>query len=84
MVEGLAGSLKKRSHVLTDAVQDLAGDMVLSPSMSVGAFSEMSNPSSSTTVTMNIYGAEGQDVNALADIIEKRLAFNTRKAAAAW
>ncbi len=84
MVEGLAGSLKKRSHVLTDAVQDLAGDMVLSPSMSVGAFSEMSNPSSSTTVTMNIYGAEGQDVNALADIIEKRLAFNMRKAAAAW
>jgi trimeric autotransporter adhesin len=84
MVEGLAGSLKKRSHVLTDAVQDLAGDMVLAPSMSVGAFSEMSGSSSNTTVTMNIYGAEGQDVNALADIIEKRLAFNTRKAAAAW
>lgn len=84
MVEGLAGSLKKRSHVLADAVQDLAGDMVLAPNMSVGAFGEMSGSSSNTTVTMNIYGAEGQDVNALADIIEKRLAFNTRKAAAAW
>ena len=84
MVEGLAGSLKKRSHVLTDAVQDLAGDMVLAPNMSVGAFGEMRGSSSNTTVTMNIYGAEGQDVNALADIIEKRLAFNTRKAAAAW
>ena len=70
--------------MLTDAVQDLAGDMVLAPSMSVGAFGEMSGSSSNTTVTMNIYGAEGQDVNALADIIEKRLAFNTRKAAAAW
>jgi trimeric autotransporter adhesin len=84
MVEGLASSLKKRSSVLTDAVSDLAGDMVLAPSMSVGAFGEMSGSSSNTTVTMNIYGAEGQDVNALADIIEKRLTFNTRKAAAAW
>lgn len=39
---------------------------------------------SNNSVVINVYGAEGQDVNELADIISRRIAYETRKQGMAW
>lgn len=37
-----------------------------------------------TSVTLNVYGAEGQDVRELADIVEQKIALNIRNRNAVW
>ena len=43
------------------------------------AVANASAMSQRTSTTINVYGAQGQDVRELANLIEQRIAFNTRR-----
>ena len=85
MVEGLAGSLKKRSHVLTDAVQDLAGDM----SMALSADANLTAVGSSggsigNSYSFNIYPSAGMDEKKFAEYVYQYINSKTKKEAKVW
>lgn len=62
MIKGMAASINSNAYILDNAVAGLAGRM--SATMA-GA--------SATTVNMTVYGANGQSVNDLADVIMRRM-----------
>ncbi len=86
MVEGLAGSLKKRSHVLTDAVQDLAGDMSMALSADANLTAARSSGASvgSSYNTFNIYPSAGMDEKKFAEYVYQYINAKTKKEAKVW
>lgn len=85
MVEGLAGSLKKRSHVLTDAVQDLAGDMSMSLSADANLAAVGSSGSSiGNSYSFNIYPSAGMDEKKFAEYVYQYINSKTKKEAKVW
>ena len=59
-------------------MNNLASNML--PQMNMGAASSVANNS----ISINVYGAQGQNVNELAEIIEERLAENMMRRGAAF
>ncbi len=81
---GIAKGIEQNAYLVTDAM-DSIGDDTLDSALSVNAGKLSGGVASgygNTTVNMTIYGAEGQDVNELAQIISEKLsAAVTRKMA---
>jgi hypothetical protein len=63
---------------LQSAMNGLAGSMV--PQIQNGA----SSVANTNNININVYGAQGQDPNALVDIIEERLTENMMRRGAAF
>lgn len=75
--EGFAQGIDKNADSVENAISSL-GNITPFPSPSDWSTATATVPSGSagnntTTITMNIYGAQGQDVKALADEVERRL-----------
>lgn len=66
MVQGIQSGIPK----ISDAMNSLAGSMAGSLQASGGMGGTTNNNNSTNTVTLNVYGAQGQDVNALASEIQ--------------
>jgi len=80
-MHGLADSIKSSKDVVNDAMQSLTSEMVLSPSVrsmhestAAGSLTGSSESISYTygDVNINIYGAQGQSVQELAQEVESR------------
>ncbi len=82
-MKGLSEGIRKSRHLVKDAIGDVADDMVINPTVGFSRASELnqvgSHVSNNTNnqYTINVYGAEGQDVNALADIVMDRITNTT-------
>lgn len=75
--EGFAQGIDKNSNSVENAISSL-GNITPFPSPSDWSTATATVPSgavgnNTTTITMNIYGAQGQDVRTLADEVERRL-----------
>lgn len=68
LVKGIENNLPK----LESAMGTLAGSMI----PSAGAANGSTTTTNTNTVSINVYGAQGQDVSELADIIEQRISDN--------
>lgn len=77
-VSGLAQGIRDNAYLLEDAVSDMAARARISMT-ATGAGSTTTNVGG---VRISVYGAPGQDVNALADIVMRRMqsAVNRREA----
>lgn len=74
MVRGINNGIPR----VAGAMNNLASNML--PQMNMGAASSVANNS----ISINVYGAQGQNVNELAEIIEERLAENMMRRGAAF
>jgi TP901 family phage tail tape measure protein len=74
MVRGINNGIPR----ISGAMNNLASNML--PQMNMGAASSVANNS----ISINVYGAQGQNVNELAEIIEERLAENMMRRGAAF
>ena len=80
MMKLLASGIKDNAYLVQDAIGDVAG--VLSGSVQ-GATPETNNYSYGP-MSINVYGAEGQDVRELARIVEERISDNMRRTGAVF
>lgn len=74
--KGLASGIDKNTSVVDNAMSNIAKITDFQPANDFGTVSSNSAigaNTSNTTITMNVYGAPGQDVKALADEVERRL-----------
>lgn len=81
---GIAKGIEQNADLVTDAMDSLGDDTLDSAlTLNSGKLSgSVAGNNGNTTVNMNIYGAEGQDINELAQIISEKLnAAVTRKTA---
>lgn len=76
MISGMAAGLKANVHLLADAASEAAGNIAYAM------------PSANTTnyggISIQVYGADGQDVNALADIVMSRIESAVNRKEAVW
>ena len=76
MISGMAAGLKANAHLLADAASEAAGNIAYSM------------PSANTTnyggINIQVYGADGQDVNELADIVMRRIESAVNRKEAVW
>lgn len=76
MISGMAAGLKANAHLLADAASEAAGNIAYAM------------PSANTTnyggISIQVYGADGQDVNALADIVMSRIESAVNRKEAVW
>lgn len=76
MISGMAAGLKANAHLLADAASDAAGNIAYSM------------PGASTTnyggINIQVYGADGQNVNELADIVMSRIESAVNRKEAVW
>ena len=70
MMSQLAKGIENNMPKVERAMGDLAGTMM--PSLGEAA----GTTTNTNTVSINVYGAQGQDVSQLADIIEQRISDN--------
>lgn len=94
--KGLAEGLDDSSRDVLNSAEELAKDVLteMSPLANIGSDMDFSvnsdNVSASAgyeqgrNIVINVYGAEGQDVNELAEIISEKLAFETQRENYAW
>lgn len=85
MVDLMATGLKDAAPEMQAAVNDFAGNMSASiTATAVPGGLGTANTYNGGAVTINVYGAEGQDVNALADVIAYKLEEMTRRRQAVY
>ena len=85
MVDLMATGLKDSAPEMQAAVNDFAGNMSASiTATAVPGGLGTANTYNGGAVTINVYGAEGQDVNALADVIAYKLEEMTRRRQAVY
>lgn len=85
MVDLMATGLKDAAPEMQAAVNDFAGNMNANiTATAVPGGLETGNTYNGGAVTINVYGAEGQDVNALADVIAYKLEEMTRRRQAVY
>lgn len=94
--KGLAEGLDDSSRDVLNSAEELAKDVLteMSPLANIGSDMDFSVNSDSVSasagyeqgrnIVINVYGAEGQDVNELAEIISEKLAFETQRENYAW
>lgn len=87
-MRGLAQGITDNAYMVEEAVKGLASGMVLSPTVEAGSAAsgtpgQQARPETAAGgyggITINVYGAEGQSVNALADAVAIRLQQMTRR-----
>lgn len=73
--EGLAFGIEKNADVVSDATDGLMDDMLseMATPSPVMNFTNEPQAASNMTINMNIYGAEGQSEDLLAEIIQEKL-----------
>lgn len=71
MTKELVSGIEKGIPSVANAMNDLSKSMV--PALDSRNFSAGNNYSTSNSVSINVYGAQGQDVNQLADIIQDKI-----------
>lgn len=71
MTKELVSGIEKGIPSVANAMNDLSKSMV--PALDSRNFSAGNNYNTSNSVSINVYGAQGQDVNQLADIIQDRI-----------
>lgn len=84
---GLADGIRGNLWQVEDAVQSLAGAVAapIQANLAAGAAAPVLadtaavSPAQGQTITINVYGAPGQDVNELADAIEARLSWKMER-----
>lgn len=84
---GLADGIRSNLWQVEDAVQSLAGAVAapIQANLAAGAAAPVLadtavvSPAQGQTITINVYGAPGQDVNELADAIEARLSWKMER-----
>lgn len=92
---GLAEGIDKSTEEAVESAEDMAKDVLgtmngmdAALSTSVGSMSVNSVGNGLTAggagVTINVYGAVGQDVNELAEIVSQKIAFVTQRERVAW
>lgn len=88
--QGLAAGMRENAYRLADAAEYLAGEMIITPSVSPqmqgavaggGAAGSVFSPGA---IVINVYGAEGQDVNKLADIVADKLETKIQQIEGVW
>lgn len=85
MVDLMATGLKDAAPEMQAAVNDFAGNMSANiTATAVPGGLGTANTYNGGAVTINVYGAEGQDVNALADVIAYKLEEMTRRRQAVY
>ena len=74
-VEGMAKGIRDNMDVLTDATDDLMDDTfgALTVPQTTFDVAQPNRTDGNVTINMTINGAEGQDVNALAEIIQEKI-----------
>ena len=74
-VEGMAKGIRDNMDTLTDATDDLMEDTFGAMTIPEPSFNltQSGRTDGNVTISMTINGAEGQDVNALAEIIQNRI-----------
>lgn len=84
--QGLANGIAQNSNKVDSAMDNLARITQFPTTSSIQtATARVAAPSGGTTnITMNIYGAQGQDVKALADEVERRLNNSVNRGLAAY
>lgn len=83
--EGFALGLMDEKKAVMDASADLFSPATFgSASFDVNGNPVGGNTYGDTSVVLNVYGAEGQDVRELADIVEQKIALNMRNRSAVW
>ena len=83
-MRGLAKGISDNAYMVEDAVKGLSTNMVVTPDVeeisgSASASRGAAAPAGYGAITINVYGAEGQSVNALADAVAIRLQQMTRR-----
>lgn len=84
---GLADGIRGNLWQVEDAVQSLAGAVAapIQANLAAGAAAPVLadtaavSPVQGQTITINVYGAPGQDINKLADVIEARLSWKMER-----
>lgn len=84
---GLADGIRGNLWQVEDAVQSLAGAVAapIQANLAAGAATPVLadtaavSPAQGQTITINVYGAPGQDINKLADVIEARLSWKMER-----
>lgn len=84
---GLADGIRGNLWQVEDAVQSLAGAVAapIQANLAAGAAAPVLadtaavSPAQGQTITINVYGAPGQDINELADVIEARLSWKMER-----
>lgn len=80
-MEGIAQGIKENTDLVDDAFDDITTDM--SSKLQVNAnYDEVSRPTeygAPLTINMTINGSQGQDINALADLIQERIAASVER-----
>lgn len=71
MTKELVSGIKSGIPAVANAMNDLSKSMV--PALDSSNFAAGNNYNTSNSVSINVYGAQGQDVNQLADIIQDRI-----------
>jgi hypothetical protein len=86
MMNLFAQGIKANEGMLQDTVADAFNfKPIIEPTTSTASASDGYIPDNSVVnVTMNIYGAKGQDVKELADEISRKLGLDNRRIAAVW
>ena len=83
---GIAQGIERGSGTVMKSIRELSQDMVAAPNLMpvmAGAGGTVNNMDYGGTV-INVYGAQGQDVNELAEIIERKMNANADKMVRAW
>ena len=73
-VSGLASSLKKAQPMLNSALNGLSGSLAIAAQPRIQPVGSNTTNADYSTTTINVYAQPGQDVDQLADAIERRLA----------
>ena len=71
MTKELVSGIEKGIPSVANAMNDLSKSMI--PALDSRNFSAGNNYNTSNSVSINVYGAQGQDVNQLADIIQDKI-----------
>lgn len=71
MTKELVSGIKSGIPAVANAMNDLSKSMV--PALDSSNFAAGNNYNTSNSVSINVYGAQGQDVNQLADIIQDKI-----------
>lgn len=80
-MEGLAQGIEDNSDIVDDAFKDITSDMTskLQVSADFGKSAARNTDQTPLVLNMTINGAEGQDINALADIIQNKINMAVRQ-----
>lgn len=76
-MSGIANGINKNAYKVSDAMRGLTSDMAVSAT--INGSTGVSTGATNNSTVINVYGAEGQDVSKLADIVESKINKNVAR-----